>query len=70
MLRVEDLTIRFHDQVEEEEAVHGIGFEMARGEILGLVGESGSGKTVTALAIAGLLGQRSIHWVRPLPLLP
>jgi len=58
MLRVENLSIRFHDQAEVEEAVHGISFSMAPGEILGLVGESGSGKTVTALAIAGLLGQR------------
>ena len=59
MLRVRDLTIRFHDQREAEEAVHGISFDMAPGEILGLVGESGSGKTVTALSIAGLLRRRA-----------
>ncbi|MCL2562826.1 MAG: ABC transporter ATP-binding protein [Oscillospiraceae bacterium] len=59
ILEVRDLVIRFHDQSENEEAVHGISFDMAPGKILGLVGESGSGKTVTALAIAGLLGQRA-----------
>jgi len=58
MLRVENLSIAFHDQAEVEEAVHEIRFAMTPGEILGIVGESGSGKTVTALAIAGLLGQR------------
>jgi ABC-type microcin C transport system duplicated ATPase subunit YejF len=33
---------------------------MEEGETLGLVGESGSGKTVTALTIAGLLGDNSV----------
>ena len=58
MLNVEHLTIQFHDQPTTEEAVHGISFTMAPGEILGLVGESGSGKTVTAQAIGGLIRHR------------
>ena len=51
ILRVEDLSIGFGGR----EAVHGIGFEIAAGQTLGLVGESGSGKSVTALSVLRLL---------------
>lgn len=53
MLKVDDLHIKFNSR--QREAVSGISFGIADGEILGLVGESGSGKTVTAMSIAGLL---------------
>ena len=33
-----------------------LGFEIAKGETLGLVGESGCGKTITGLAVLGLIG--------------
>ena len=51
ILRVEDLSIGFGGR----EVVHGIGFEIAAGQTLGLVGESGSGKSVTALSVLRLL---------------
>jgi peptide/nickel transport system ATP-binding protein len=51
ILRVEDLTVR----VGSIGAVHGVTFELAAGQRVGLIGESGSGKTLTALAIMGLL---------------
>ena len=51
ILRVEDLSIGFGGC----EVVHGISFEIAAGQTLGLVGESGSGKSATALALLRLL---------------
>ena len=51
ILRVEDLSIGFGGH----EVVHGISFEIAAGQTLGVVGESGSGKSVTALAVLRLL---------------
>ena len=51
LLAVRDLRIAFSGQ----EAVHGISFEIAPGETLGLVGESGSGKSATSLALLRLL---------------
>jgi peptide/nickel transport system ATP-binding protein len=51
LLSVENLRIGFSGQ----EAVHGVSFQIAPGETLGLVGESGSGKSATSLALLRLL---------------
>ncbi len=51
LLSVENLRIGFSGQ----EAVHGVSFQIASGETLGLVGESGSGKSATSLALLRLL---------------
>lgn len=55
ILKVEGLTIAFSNKKESFKAVENIGFELKKGEILGIVGESGSGKTITSKAILNLL---------------
>jgi peptide/nickel transport system ATP-binding protein len=51
LLAVRDLRLAFSGR----EAVHGICFDIAPGETVGLVGESGSGKSATSLALLRLL---------------
>lgn len=51
-LAVEDLQVSVGDHLV---AVHGVSFQIRRGEAVGLVGESGSGKTLTCRAVLGLL---------------
>ncbi|MBO6541464.1 MAG: ATP-binding cassette domain-containing protein [Rhizobiaceae bacterium] len=62
LLQVRDLKVHFpirqgvlQRQVGAVRAVDGVGFELARGETLGLVGESGCGKSTTGLALVGLI---------------
>ena len=55
ILNVSDLRVHFRNAAPDRNAVNGVSFAMAEGEILGLVGESGSGKTVTAMCVSGLL---------------
>jgi len=50
-IRVADLTKRFGSFI----AVNRIGFDVARGEILGFLGPNGAGKTTTIKMITGLL---------------
>ncbi|ARZ70868.1 ABC transporter ATP-binding protein [Streptomyces albireticuli] len=54
VLRVRDLTVSFTARGRSVTAVHGLSFDLARGEVLGLVGESGSGKSTVGLAAMGL----------------
>ncbi|KRC52328.1 ABC transporter ATP-binding protein [Leifsonia sp. Root227] len=55
LLQVTDLRIAYRSGRAETEVVHGVGFDLARGETLALVGQSGSGKTTIARAVSGLL---------------
>ena len=56
-VRVTDLRVAFGRGAARREVVHGVSFEVGRGECLALVGESGSGKSVTARSLVGLTGR-------------
>ena len=62
-LRVQDLTKRFG----RLQAVDGVSFEVAPGEIVGLIGPNGAGKSLFLRLCHGLLKPTtgSIRWVGP-----
>ncbi|GAB7069970.1 ABC transporter ATP-binding protein [Mycobacterium hodleri] len=55
VLSIRDLTVGYRLGGTAQPAVHDVGFDLGRGQVLALVGESGSGKTTTGHAILGLL---------------
>jgi microcin C transport system ATP-binding protein len=57
LIEIRDLRVAFKGT----EVVHGINFDVRRGECLALVGESGSGKSVTAHSILRLLPGKQVQ---------
>ena len=55
LLRVNELSIGFHQHTQTKPLVEGVSFSIDAGETFALVGESGSGKSITALSILKLL---------------
>jgi len=55
LLSVRDLHVTFTTRHGDLEALDGISFDVARGEILGFVGESGAGKSMMGAAVIGLI---------------
>lgn len=55
LLQVEDLKMVFENKHSSFAAVDNLGFQVKRGQTLGIVGESGSGKTMASLSVMRLL---------------
>ena len=55
LLTVKNLHVHFRTYAGTVQALRGVDFSLAAGEIVGIVGESGCGKTVTASAIMGII---------------
>jgi len=60
VIRVEDLNMYYRTKEGAVRAVQDIGFEVARGETVGVAGESGSGKSSLALTLLRLLPNYSV----------
>ena len=60
ILSVNNLDVSFRTRAGEVQAVRGIGYELKRGEVMGIVGESSSGKSVSSMALIQLLGRNAI----------
>ncbi|GAA5047171.1 ABC transporter ATP-binding protein [Nocardia callitridis] len=59
LLEITDLRVSFPSEEGRVEAVRGVNYHVADGEVLAVVGESGSGKSVSALAVMGLLPEQA-----------
>jgi len=58
LVQVRNLTVRFTGGERPVDAVNGVDFELAKGEVLGVLGESGSGKSVSLRALLRILPSR------------
>lgn len=59
ILKVKNLSIGFNFLDGFVEAVHGVSFELGKGETLAIVGESGCGKTISTMSVLRLLPENS-----------
>ena len=57
LLEIKNLRTNFYTQEGVVQAVNGINFSIAKGEIIGLVGESGCGKSVSMRSVLRIIPQ-------------
>lgn len=55
LLQLRDLRVSVDSRKGNYDVIHGVGFDVMSGEVLGVVGESGCGKSITMNAVMGLL---------------
>lgn len=60
IISVRDLMVGFIEDDGIDDTLHGISFDLHKGEVLGVVGESGSGKSLTAMSIMGILSDKAV----------
>ena len=60
LLAVQNLSVQLQTQRGPAKAVRELSFSLEKGQTLGLIGESGCGKSITAMALMGLLPERSL----------
>ena len=61
LLDIKNLSVEYTADGDVVQAVNSMELQLRHGESLGLVGETGAGKTTTALAVLGLLPDRTSH---------
>ena len=62
LLEVRDLAVSFLTDEGVVQAVDGVSFDLAAGEVLAIVGESGCGKSVTAMTLMGLTRSPNVRF--------
>ena len=60
VISVRNLNVGFIEDDGIDDTLHGISFDLHKGEVLGVVGESGSGKSLTAMSIMGILAEKAV----------
>lgn len=61
LLRVEGLGVTVQSNDSSYSLLENVGFDIARGDALGVVGESGAGKSTLAMSLLGMLPQRGAY---------